>query len=600
MLVGVILGLSQATLPGGAIQRRQARENALPGAAGNEIGDYLPANPSVERKPMGKHSPPPIDQLPMRHKRKRSQTKKAGLREVESAAKAQKRDARPLIEPQESSALPRNEDAPQTSNGEAGLPESSQVSRADAPLQALVKDTPSQDPARGTRSQPPLGRPDRASEPPCDEGIALEQEGLKQSNSRATSAFEQATVAVHPTNADRDASESFARHGAPAGMTLERHGRLPFSAEIANLRLEAAFFETKAFEFQNKLAKAEVELFSLRQEFAHAQGSLAATDKKVGALEGGPYAELMLQALLSHKRFEREETFRIESEPSKEAYYAGDIDAATHEHVPQINAAQSDELADLRLSAERMRQRAEDAERRAEEHQNKHNKAIEAMQTRLDHFIELHQDRSRKIVELDQSALTQKSELKDLRSQLLDSKRRLMKNAVALAGQRQNAERRNMELAAIKQRRLWRLTSAFRTMTKKLKFAQRMLIARRRPNPLFDTAYYLERYPDVAARGQDPYAHYLRFGADEGRDPNPLFDTKWYYERYPDVKKAGFNPLLHYYLMGAGEGRDPHPLFCTKWYLSQHPELARTQVNALLHFLRSNDRLGKGRGAETK
>lgn len=536
---------------------------------------------------MGKHSPPPIDQFPMRHKRKRSQTKKAGLREAESAAQPQERHAKPGIETQASSALLRNEDAPNASEGGAGLPESSQASLTDAPSQALIEETPSQDPARSLRSQPPLGRLDLMSEPPCDETIALEQEA----------------PAAHPTKADRDASKSFARQGTPdgtpAGMALERHGRLPFSAELATLRLEAAFFETKAFEFQNKLAKAEVELFSLRQELAHAQGRLAVTDKKVGALEG-PYAELMLQALLSHKRFEREETIRIESDPIKEPYYSRDIDAAAHEHVLQINAAQSDELADLRLSVERMRQRAEDAERRAQEHQNEHDQSIEAMQRRLDHFIELHNERSRRIVELDQSALTQKSELKDLRSQLLDSKRRLMKNAVALAGQRQDAERRNMELAAIKQRRLWRLTTAFRAMIKNLTFARRMLFASQRPIPLFDAAFYLERYPDVAVRGQNPYAHYLRFGADEGRDPNPLFDTKWYYERYPDVKKAGLNALLHYYLMGAGEGRDPHPLFSTKWYLSQHPELARTQVNALLHFLQSNDRLGKGRGAETR
>lgn len=521
---------------------------------------------------MGKHSPPPIDQFPMRQKRKRSHTKKAGLRAAESAAKEQGRHAKPLVEPQESNA--------------------------DAPVQALNQDRPSQDPACSLCSQPPPGRLDLAYEPPCNEMIAPGQEGLKQSKSRPTSTFEEEAVAVHPTTTDRDASESFARVGASGGMTLERQGRPPFSAEIAALRLEAAFFETKAFEFQSKLAKAEVELFSLRQELAHAQGRLAATDKKVGALES-PYPELMLQALLSHQRFERGETIRIESESSKEPYYAGDVDAATHEHVLQINAAQTDELADLRLSVERMRQRAEDAERRAEERQSEHNQAIEAMQTRLDHFIELHNDGSRKIVELDQSALTQKSELKDLRSQLLDSKRRLMKNAVALAGQRQNAERRNMELAAIKQRRLWRLTTTFRAMKKNFTLAQRLLIARKRPNPLFDAAYYLERYPDVAARGQDPYVHYLRFGADEGRDPNPLFDTKWYYERYPDVKKAGLNALLHYYLMGAEEGRDPHPLFCTKWYLSQHPELARTEVNALLHFLQSNDRLGKGLGAET-
>ncbi|MFO1102459.1 MAG: hypothetical protein U1E20_06085 [Methylocystis sp.] len=426
--------------------------------------------------------------------------------------------------------------------------------------------------------------------------VADEQNDPRRSGSKLTSAFNEESVAGYPTKGDEEANDSFANPETLAGINLERHGRRPrFSEEFATLKLEAAFFEAKAFEVQNRLAKAEVELFSLRRELAHAQGSLAATDKKVGALEG-PYAELMVQTLLRHRSLKPEGMLRIESELSEEANYASDVEGVTLEHELQIDAARPDELAELRLSVEQMRQRAEDAERRAKEHQKEYNNRIEALQTSLDHFIELDHERSRKIVELNRSALTQKSELKDLRNQVLDSKRRLTKNIVALAGQRQSAERRNMELAAIKRLPLWRLTAAFRRMTKKFAFAQLMLFTRKRPNPLFDAAYYLERYPDVAVRGQDAYAHYLRFGADEGRDPNPLFDTKWYYERYPDVKNAGFNALLHYYLKGAEEGRDPHPLFCTRWYLSQHPELATTKVNALLHFMQSNESLGKRRG----
>jgi hypothetical protein len=36
-----------------------------------------------------------------------------------------------------------------------------------------------------------------------------------------------------------------------------------------------------------------------------------------------------------------------------------------------------------------------------------------------------------------------------------------------------------------------------------------------------DRAWYLSRYPDVAAAGADPGAHFLRFGLSEGRQPNP-------------------------------------------------------------------------------
>jgi hypothetical protein len=49
-----------------------------------------------------------------------------------------------------------------------------------------------------------------------------------------------------------------------------------------------------------------------------------------------------------------------------------------------------------------------------------------------------------------------------------------------------------------------------------------------RASGLFDTDYYLGRYPDVAASGLDPVDHYLQVGAAKGYDPSPLFDTGYY------------------------------------------------------------------------
>ena len=48
--------------------------------------------------------------------------------------------------------------------------------------------------------------------------------------------------------------------------------------------------------------------------------------------------------------------------------------------------------------------------------------------------------------------------------------------------------------------------------------------------------------------------HYLRQGANEGRDPHPLFDTDWYLERYPEVRGAGVNPLQHFLDVGGRTG----------------------------------------------
>ncbi len=42
---------------------------------------------------------------------------------------------------------------------------------------------------------------------------------------------------------------------------------------------------------------------------------------------------------------------------------------------------------------------------------------------------------------------------------------------------------------------------------------------------LFDRAWYLAQYPDVAESGIDPVEHYLRWGVAEGRSPGPEFDA---------------------------------------------------------------------------
>lgn len=78
-------------------------------------------------------------------------------------------------------------------------------------------------------------------------------------------------------------------------------------------------------------------------------------------------------------------------------------------------------------------------------------------------------------------------------------------------------------------------------------------------SPLFDRAWYLERYPDVALSKMDPAAHYLRFGARLDRDPGPNFSTVHYLELNPDVAEANINPLLHYERSGRTEGRKLYP-----------------------------------------
>ena len=110
------------------------------------------------------------------------------------------------------------------------------------------------------------------------------------------------------------------------------------------------------------------------------------------------------------------------------------------------------------------------------------------------------------------------------------------------------------------------------------------------PVLLFDSAWYLETYPDVAAAGMNPLVHYVTVGGVTGYDPSPLFDSAWYLETYPDVAAAGMNPLVHYVTVGGVTGYDPSPLFDSAWYLETYPDVAAAGVNPLMHFITCVDR----------
>ncbi|MDP9562638.1 glycosyltransferase [Agrobacterium tumefaciens] len=72
---------------------------------------------------------------------------------------------------------------------------------------------------------------------------------------------------------------------------------------------------------------------------------------------------------------------------------------------------------------------------------------------------------------------------------------------------------------------------------------------------LFDEAWYLKQYPDVAMLNMDPVEHFLWLGARLGRDPSCKFCTQSYSSHHSDVAKAKVNPLLHYVRHGKAEGR---------------------------------------------
>ena len=76
---------------------------------------------------------------------------------------------------------------------------------------------------------------------------------------------------------------------------------------------------------------------------------------------------------------------------------------------------------------------------------------------------------------------------------------------------------------------------------------------------LFDSDYYLEQNPDLAAAGLDPVQHYLEHGYKEGRNPSAIFNSAKYLSENVDVRVSGANPLRHWVLYGSKEKR-PSPI----------------------------------------
>lgn len=72
---------------------------------------------------------------------------------------------------------------------------------------------------------------------------------------------------------------------------------------------------------------------------------------------------------------------------------------------------------------------------------------------------------------------------------------------------------------------------------------------------LFDRAFYLTSYPDVARAGIDPVLHYILHGSSENRNPAAWFNAAHYRCQYG--LSADQNPLIHYL---DSPPREPAPL----------------------------------------
>jgi hypothetical protein len=141
-----------------------------------------------------------------------------------------------------------------------------------------------------------------------------------------------------------------------------------------------------------------------------------------------------------------------------------------------------------------------------------------------------------------------------------------------------------------------------------------------RPNPYFEPAFYLQRYPDINPSVVHPFVHFILHGDAEGRWPGPLFNSPWYREKQglrfsdsalghylahrksgtvspipefdidfyakhcPDVIAAKIDPFEHYISYGYREGRHPSAEFDGQWYAERYLKGA-SEPNPFFHWL---------------
>lgn len=115
----------------------------------------------------------------------------------------------------------------------------------------------------------------------------------------------------------------------------------------------------------------------------------------------------------------------------------------------------------------------------------------------------------------------------------------------------------------------------------------------RSPHPLINLRYYATRNPGLVPADKNPLFYFIKKGGRDGLSPHPLFDCAWYLAQYPDVAQSGVNPLSHFLEQGWHEGRSPHPLFDTNYYLQENPDVAGVGRNPLMHFVSSGGREGR-------
>jgi len=131
------------------------------------------------------------------------------------------------------------------------------------------------------------------------------------------------------------------------------------------------------------------------------------------------------------------------------------------------------------------------------------------------------------------------------------------------------------------------------------------------PNIWFSTTGYLTRYPDIEAKGINPWLHFMRRGSNESRSwlevesnneevthfgpqtlkktleivAAKLVDPDYYFSANTDVREQRLDAISHYMNEGWREGRAPNAWLNPKYLNSHAPVLLPQHANPLVKVL---------------
>jgi len=105
------------------------------------------------------------------------------------------------------------------------------------------------------------------------------------------------------------------------------------------------------------------------------------------------------------------------------------------------------------------------------------------------------------------------------------------------------------------------------------------------PHPLFDTEYYINKYPDVLKSGLSPIEHFEKVGGPALYNPHPGFNSKEYKSLYLSEKDITTIPLIHFCTKGWKLGYNPNSKFNTSAYLKLNPDVKNANINPFVHYI---------------